>query len=249
MNESLFKLLNLKEQEIQILNTLLETGKLKVAQIAEKTQITRTYIYPLLENLKSLNLIEEIQYDQKTYFLPTHPSNWQSLLDAKINELTQAKQNYQDNLPKLSSQYNLNIHKPGIKFYEGLEAVEKITEDYLESSTEILSIVNPDPKEAHYPKIAKKFGIKRTSRKINKKILSSDTNFARNRYKTGNSKYTQIKYFTGQLTQFNTIVFIYDNKVAFISVEDHVVGIIIEDKNIYKFHKSMFEINWSKAVN
>ncbi|MDD4611197.1 MAG: hypothetical protein PHU73_04590, partial [Patescibacteria group bacterium] len=59
---------------------------------------------------------------------------------------------------------------------------------------------------------------------------------------------TEFKFIDHNLYPVGSIVEIYDGKVAYISLSDKgIVSMIITDKNIYQFNKSLFNFTWERA--
>jgi hypothetical protein len=57
-----------------------------------------------------------------------------------------------------------------------------------------------------------------------------------------------MKFIDHKLYPFNSVMQIYDGKISYITLsKTSKIGVIIEDKNIYQMHKSLFEYIWSKA--
>ena len=97
-------------------------------------------------------------------------------------------------------------------------------------------------------KINKEYVKKREELKIKKKAILIDSPFARNYLKDYHLAITENKFIDYKLFPFNSLMQIYDNKIAYVTLSDKSkIGVIIEDKNIYQMHKSLFEFIWTHA--
>jgi hypothetical protein len=57
-----------------------------------------------------------------------------------------------------------------------------------------------------------------------------------------------MKFIDHRLYPFNSVMQIYEGKVSYITLSDKgMIGVIIQDSNIYQMHKSIFEYVWSGA--
>ena len=149
-------------------------------------------------------------------------------------------------MPDLKSKYNLILRKPGIKYYEGKEGIKKVLDDSLTSKTEIYTYADLEAIEKYIPKINKKYAKKRKELNIKKRGIVLDTLFTRNFLKNYHKQITDTKLIKQEdAPPFKTIMQIYDNKISYLTLSsESKIGVIIEDPNIYKMHKYLFEYLW-----
>jgi hypothetical protein len=101
--------------------------------------------------------------------------------------------------------------------------------------------------EKHISNINKEYVKKRQKFGIKKRIIVPDSEFNRKFLKDYAKDVTDFKMVSHKdLPAFKTVMQIYDNKVSYLTLtEDFMIGIIIEDPNIYKMHKYLFEHLWN----
>jgi hypothetical protein len=87
---------------------------------------------------------------------------------------------------------------------------------------------------------------KRVEMKIEKKIISLDTPFAREQYRKIGGSYTEARLIPGPANAFHTGMQIYNNTVSYQTLDsDKKIGVIIEDERIARLHKTVFEFLWN----
>lgn len=245
MYNDLLKSLNLNNSEIEIYSILLEHGELPVKQIMSHTELTRTNIYNVLTSLCEKKLIEEVKNKKRTFFRPAHPNQLQELLEDKEKFLSQAKINLESNLPAIISDYNLAIGKPGVRFYEGREAVREIAEDSLKAKEKILSYVDVEAVQKYAKKENEAYIKKREKLNKKKQIIVPKSEFNKKYFDNLGDQVTDVRFIDHDLGKFNTVMMIYDNKTSYLTLtKKAIIGIIIDDQMIAKMHKGLFEFNW-----
>lgn len=238
----------LSEKQSAVYSALLDKGPLKAGAIASWTGIKRGLIYKVLDQLENLGLVSKKGGEGTVaVFAPEHPSALTKIMERKEKSLALAKEVVSFSLGNLSSKFNLLSGKPNIQFYEGKEGVMKVALDSLNSETDICSFVDTDTLLAIYPDLNKEYSNKRLKNNVKKKIISTDSPIVREAVKTDDKNLTEQRIVKQKL-HFSTIVMIYDNKVSFITLDPkRNIGIIIEDPDIYKTNKAIFDYIWDTA--
>jgi len=240
--------LGLNNGETKVYSALLQNGPQTGRQLTVGSNLSRTNIYNIVANLEKKGLIEQTKNGKKTLFSPLHPNKLENLIENKEKQLKHAKTTLISNLPELVSKYNLAIGKPGIKFFEGEKGIQKILEDSLTSKEEILTYMDIESIVKHIDSINKDYVKKIDKAGIKKRAILLDTPFARKYLQNCHKKITNIKLITYDAPPFQTIMQIYDNKISYITLTDKaMLSVIIEDPNIYKMHKYIFEYLWRIA--
>lgn len=246
MYKELLKTIGLNENEAEIYEALINLGPVPVREILKKTALQRSNLYNVLNTLKAKGLVgEKLGKAGLMIFYSETPDKLEDLVAAAEKKLAQSKSQLGANLEALKSLFFLTQERPAVKFFEGKAGVEKVAADSLTSKTEILSYADPEAIDKHIAEINLEYKKQRAEKKILKKILVSDTTFNRRRYSKIDSAVTNVRYMDEKITPFQTIMQIYDNKVSYVTLtEKKMIGVIIEDANIYEMHKTIFEYNW-----
>lgn len=238
----------LNEKEALIFNALLEKGEMGAGEIVSLVNLKRGDTYNHIYSLKQKGLLEEITTGGWKRFKLEHPSQIEEYVENRSQELEGAKRELSAVLPAILSTYNLTYHKPGVKVFEGADGSEKMMHDSLTAKTEIYSIVDPKAIDKYMSEENKRYVAEREKLGVKKKILVADTPSNRERYLNRQSKVTEIRFIPYDLPAFQTNLQIYDNKVAFHTLNpERTMGVIIEDELIAKLQRSLFEYIWSTA--
>ncbi|OQA52264.1 MAG: Sugar-specific transcriptional regulator TrmB [candidate division WS2 bacterium ADurb.Bin280] len=244
----LLKRSGLGEKEALIVEALLENGEMGAGEIIRRVNLKRGDTYNHIYSLKNKGIIEESSTKGWKRFRLEHPSRIEEYIENRSKELEGAKKELSAVLPAILSTYNLSYHKPGVKVFEGEEAIERVMSDSLTSRTPIYEYLDPSEVDEILDKTNKKYVLKRLDAKIAKKLLVPNTTFSINRYKGRSNELTKIRFLDFEMAKFQTVMQIYDGKISYLTLSpDSVIGVIIEDPYIYKMHKTLFDVSWEAA--
>jgi HTH-type transcriptional regulator, sugar sensing transcriptional regulator len=251
-NEQLQKI-GLTKTQASVLDCLFESGEAKARDIARKINHPRGVVYKALEELLALELVEKNEKEKQiARWQAVHPRNLEKVVEAKERELTENKKILEGMLPQLSSSYNLTLNKPGVRFYEGEEGLEKVLYDTLSSKDEVYLFLNREAmeKEDIFNEINEEYKNRRIRAGVKKKIIrvgkKPELTFG-----TSNEKYdalTEIRYLEKESSPFKANIHIYDGKISYLIMDNaKIIGILVEDKNIATLNKAWFEMLWDLA--
>lgn len=248
MESNILTELGLTKDEATIYSVLLEGGFMPARTIAIKAGLGRPLTYKILDDLLVKSLIEKKEVSNKvTLFSPVHPKELEKIIEKKKNDIENTKKALDESLGQMVSKYNLSIGKPNIQFFEGKDGIIKVALDSLSSETDICSFVDTETVLEIYPELNKEYVNKRLKNNVKKKIISTDCPLVREITRNDNKDFTEQRVVKQKL-HFATIVMIYDNKVSFITLDPNKnIGIIIEDPDIYKTNKAIFDYIWEGA--
>ncbi len=246
MYEETLKQLGFSEKEAEIYQILLKLGKVPANKILPHTQLKRTTVYSILDELAEKGLIEKDESRGLIEFRAKHPYSLKEYLENRVQQIKTAEKQLEAVLPNFISLYQQAQHRPGVRFYEGKEGMHKVLDDSLTSKSEILTYVDIEAIIEYIPEINKKYVKKREKLGIKKRGIVIDTPAARKYLAAYDTKVTSSKLIPLELGSTKTIIQIYDNKVSYITLgQDMMIGLIIADKYIYRMHKALFEYNWN----
>lgn len=249
MFENQLKNAGLTSVQTEIYSYLLENGEFKASLLAKNIKRPRGVVYKGLDELIELGLVEKRDdKDMISVFRADHPSKLEQMYDNKETSIKRSKRIFIESLPDLVSTYNITLNKPGIKFYEGTEGIKRVINDTLTSKEIIYTYADAEAVVKHIDKINQEYVKKRDKLDIKKRMILIDSPFTRNYLKNYHRETTDMRLIDYKLFPFNSVMQIYNNKISYITLSDTgKIGVIIEDKNIYQMHKSLFEFTWSKA--
>lgn len=240
----------LNKNEALIYELLLKSGELKAGQIAEKSPLKRGLVYKTLLSLEEIGLITKNEpKNQVAKFNAKHPSKLRDIVNNKEKEVNLAKNSIDQLLPQLSSEFSLSAGKPGVRFYEGLDGFKKALDDSLTATETIYTYVDLNKIVGESAKINQEYVKKREKKGIKKRLLLKEKVGAKEAIGQ-NTEFTSSVLLPESVKPFKTSLQIYDGKVAYYTLrEKNMISVIIEDKDIYEMHKSMFEFIWEMLEN
>lgn len=231
---------------------LLRGGAMRASEAAKKIGRKRAIVYRNLQELQVLGLVERSEgVGEVSVFSAKHPSCLDELVSREEKRLRANRALLAGALSELSSEFNLSSGKPGVRFFEGKEGVERVLEDSLrvrEGET-IFTYADIEAVEKHMRAINERYVKKRERLKIKKKALILDTPFAREYMKSYYTAVTDTRLISPATpVPFRSLMEIYDGKVSYVTFEkERMIGVIVEDRAIYDMHRYLFESMWEKA--
>lgn len=238
---------------------LLESGGSFPSVISQKTQLNRSTVYKILDNLKSNNLIIETEKTKKLYYKILDPNRLLRFTKNNINTATDRHESAERLLPRLLDLFSSTEERPKINFLGGPNTLIELYHDaIIESSNGSIKIFG---NQDIFGKYLKKDDLKEIVKEKEKNNVETqeilpDTESNRNYYdetfilakKTLTPK---VRFVSGNLNDFGSMIFIYGNsKVAIVkSTQNNLNCTIIEDDSIQKSFKMIFELCWNWGIN
>lgn len=232
----------LLENEAKVYLGLLKLIEAPAYQIAYQSQLPRTSVYRILENLKNKGLIFEFKKRNIRYFTPESPY-------ALLESLQKRKKIIQEILPKLESLSVEQDTKPDISLFLGKEGVKKVYNDILTTLKQVkekrLLVISQPIIFKLLPRFFPAWVERRKKLGVFSQIIFPDTTEAHefnNLYQNnllGEIRFMPKKY--NWLGTFN----IYHNKVTLFSlVKKELNAIIIENQTLAAMFRNFFHFNW-----
>lgn len=242
MDNKLYKVLiniGLSDNEARVYLNALNLGKTTILALSKASEVKRTTVYSIVESLKQLGLMKIEQIGWKTYFSAENPEKLERIMEEKKKEL-------QETLVDFKALYNAEGGSSLIKYYEGLEAIKNVHLDMLAEikfGEDYLVISDSAKWMTEDQKFFEDFVEKRSKKKLNNKLLLQNSEIAR-RYKQNETLYNmQIKIFPENI-QLSASITITPYKILIHQTTPPVMAMVIENKNIIRFHKELFEFMW-----
>lgn len=237
----------LSQKEAAVYEQLLELGPSSVGRLIKSLPYKRGDLYNILYSLRDKGLLsEELKKGIMTFTLES-PEKLQVLLASQKEKITTQEKALSDTFPQLKSLYNLSMNKPGVRFYEGKEGVWKTLEDSLSTTGEIYTYGDHDALNQYIPDLNKRYFRERAKKNIRQKMILLDSPNARSFLATHLREITETKLIPVPRDGLvATMMKVYDGRVSYFTFsESSLIGVIIEDKEIFRFHKLLFEYLWS----
>lgn len=241
-------LFNLRHLGKEVFQVCLESGMIGATALAQKTGISRTSVYDILESLLKSGLIVESQKGGVKVFAVQKPEIIELLINEKQKEVLAAKAA----LAAFKSGYYAsgNSFKPRLQIFEGQEELRQMMKDMLLYRDITAYVLWP------VERIIKLLGSdfygefhkKRAERNIQIKVIWPRQQTAtRTKYdflKDDIQLKREIRIAPKNI-DFSLGYAIYANTVRFISSQKENYGFLIESQEMVEMMKRQFEIIWS----
>jgi sugar-specific transcriptional regulator TrmB len=118
------------EKEASIYLHLLKVDNDNVADIAKHTDINRTTVYPVLQQLIQKEFVEELKEDGKVFYKARTPDRIESFLQEQKIKIEEQSHEAKDIIPQLKGVMRQEGQKPIIEYHEGREAIVYAAKTY-----------------------------------------------------------------------------------------------------------------------
>lgn len=237
--------LNLSEKEIATYLVLLENGTLAVQDIARQTGINRVTTYAAIDELKSKGLVAESRKGKRKLFVAENPETLKNLLKQKEDLLAKEMASLENIILPALKAININQqNKPQIKFFEGADGIDKVYDDYILNSVNVIacgsydSVLKVSSREAE-----KEYINEMRERKILFRGILEDTEI--NRKFDILSKGVMHNKFLPKGEKVSADILVFGSIVALISYEKKSAT-LIEDESIAKSIQMYLRFMWEK---
>jgi len=234
----MFTSLGLAESEAKIYLASLSLGPTSVQEIARKAGISRTASYDAIENLKERGLMSTYDRDKKKYFAAEEPEGLVAHFKDSVNIMVSQIDSLKEKLPELKMQ--AGGEKPKVRFYEGKDAlyalfqdVQKVSPEFMYEVTNINDVytmldskILDDARKVVDPNKTK---MKILHRGQTRKVRSSKTEFCE---------------LAPELGDFHGDIWIYENRVAFVTFVGKIMCVIIENEAFAQTAQVLFKAAW-----
>ena len=235
--ENELKELGFSDNEAKVYLASLKLASASVARIAEITDLPRPTVYDILDSLTSKGLVTSFKKEKKLYYSTLNPRTLLEQLKEKEEKIKQI-------LPELEKLKGSFIEKPSVEIYEGTKAVISLLNE-IYSEKELLVYGSAKKSAEVFKHLPENFARKRAELGIKMRAILEKTKETTFRIKDPLiKKYTEIR-FSEEMSKFPTVTFIFGKKIAIITLEKEIIGVKIEDENINKTQKLLFEMMWN----
>jgi HTH-type transcriptional regulator, sugar sensing transcriptional regulator len=244
--------LGLSEHESLVYLVCLHHSAIKIMEIAQKTNISRTTVYGVVDDLVKKGLLNLYEKSGHKYISATDPQKLQVLVESQ-REVVEKRQAFLNSIfPTLSMFYQEGDNKPIISFYQGQKEVRQIFEDFLISGVNEAVFIGET--QTISDALGEKYLKDMIRRRIEKGIYArgvrtEGTELEDYIYKSGNKNFRSIRLAPKDF-KCPTYIGIYGNKVFIVSSARESYGVLIESKDLATTLRAWFEVLWgaSKAA-
>jgi HTH-type transcriptional regulator, sugar sensing transcriptional regulator len=130
MDTTSLKDAGLTDGEVKVYLALLEIGSSTTGPIIEKSVISRSIIYQILEKLMQKGLVSKIIREKTNYFQATEPGKVLEYIDKRGRELEENRKKVEKLLPELILKQKMSP-KSEVNMYFGFEGIKTAASDHL----------------------------------------------------------------------------------------------------------------------
>ena len=241
--------LGLSDKESRVYLSLLELGPSPVQKIAQKADVNRVTAYVNLEALSKLGLVSTVEKGKKTLFSAEPPEQLESLIGKKEAELQRKKRELLDALPELKNIFRYAGERPVVKFYEGIEGLLAVREDYLRSvrkNETTLGMMSLDTLFETFPSYEKDATKRRIEKGVRSKIIYTKKD-GPIKNATSPQMLREARFVPTEKFPITCDIAIYSKNKISIESYKNKIGVIIEDDDIANTLKVIFNLAWEDA--
>lgn len=249
MIETHLKKLGLSAEESDIYLMLLKYGTSNVSQISRITNIGRVNCYHYIDKLLQRGLISQSQKHKVKSYSAENPKIF-------INQQKEQLNLAETLVPQLLAITSHNPEKPNIQFFEGKNGIKNIFEAMTQQQNgEIVSFSNLETLGNFLPNFLTEHFAKRFEKNIKTRFISpwnqksetfEDQFFPQDYPK----KLSEIFLISPDEFTFASEISIFSGSIAILNLhEQNPVGILIENSELYKTQKAIFDLAWLGATS
>ncbi len=235
------KQFGLNQSEIAVYLFLLENGVSTPPIVSRGTSIARTNCYNVLEELKLKGLVQEQESGKRKAYIARDPESLLLALEKKREVALRL-------VPDLRAIYTTQKNKPKIRFYDGIEQVKQIYKASLEAG-QIYGFTSME----HFLKVFPDFGLVYLKEVAEHKIFFRDIlshssrDSGAQQMKDIVGAYYDYRFLEAKYENFPTDIMIWNDNIAFLTLEEPIFGTIMTNKTLANTFKIMHDVMWSVA--
>lgn len=237
--------LGLDAKEIKFFETCFKLGPSSINEVAKKSRLQRSTAYLIAEGLMKKGFLQEDLKQYKKKISALSPTRLLKMLSGKQRLLRRQELELEEVLPILQAQYQLSEIKPKVKVFEGKSGLLQVWNDILSTKGELLCWTNQETENLKLGLANENFIKERIKRKIQIRVFAVNNPGAELLQSNDNQSLRKTKILPKE-TYFSTETYIYDSKVAILDYTKDIIGTIVESLPISIFHRSSFELMWTK---
>lgn len=247
MIENTLQAVGFTKSETKVFLALLDLGSSSITQIIEKSGVTSSKIYELLDKLIKKGLVSIIHKKGRKYYETVPPSRIIEYLNEKQQNLQQQINDVKKILPELELKHQLAKEVSDVSVYKSLKGIESI----------FSMIRNVCHKNEEYYVYGARSGVNETQRLFLlrhhneriKKGIKLKIMFSKNASNITkifeDMALTEIRYLDPELIGPTQVMIVKDYTII-ILWKENPLGIVIQNKEIADSYKKYFDYLWNQ---
>ncbi len=245
--------LGLTHQEALLYVSLVQNGDLRIHQLCHFTQIPRSSVYEVVNELVSLGLITEVVKDKYKVFQAYPLSHLNHHIQEQVSNLNYLSKSIPDIESKLASVKNSSPPQTAVRSYIGRNGARQIFWNSLKTNSTVYVYSEFGRSQYLGNKFYTNFVEESTNSDIQEKVLISPTKHAvdlivkDNGSSLSRTQISNIRYSEDINVKGETLI--YDNTYAQVYLStSEIHGFEINDSNFIHTQRSIFEALWDHAI-
>ncbi len=253
--EDLLQSLNLSAEQTDIYLSLLRHGPQSAGRLAKSTNVKRTYVYTVCQELAKLGLLKTSlvgeaspRAGKTSTFTPSSPDALLTLSEQIQLSAKAAKTSLENILPDLLSLYRLTESRPVVNYHEGPEGIKKTYLDTIKVGQPLLSIVETSKVDQKvYDWVTTDYVRARIKANIPVRAIVASGEKTKIYTSLDEKELRESRIVPSQNFPFENEIIVYGEKVAIVKHKagTKLIGIIIDNAEIAATFRSWFELTWS----
>lgn len=245
--DSLIKL-GLTQDQAKIYEILVSSPILPARLISQRSGVGRELTYLVLKQLEEIDLIEKSNQGKIILFRAKNPRNIKKVLEHKKELALVAEKAYQDIIGSMIGDYNIANSKPYIRFYEGLEGLQKTYDHILKNAKDVYVFRSLyDYENQDIRKMVTAQLKKQAEKNIKSYVISPHLpHMSKEKLVHDLERNITRKVIPKEKFILPSQVIIYNNTVSITSIKKDIVTTIIENEDIAKTFATLFSYIWNK---
>lgn len=242
MEIEVLKKAGLTESQAKGYMALIKYGALTPAELAEKSDESRTNGYAIADKLVSLGLARKTDGSKNT-IEAENPTKIRSLIVARQKQLKIVNDELSGVLPSMLSRFRLTSDQPGVITAEGIESLKLVWDEIIASKQDVL--IFPSNHDHDDPEIAKAIE-KQIQRQRDAKVraLALLPTYEYEEIKSTQDELLVFKKLPEGIS-FNAQIMVFDNIVVSTVFNHGVVNTIITSAELASTMKNIFYAIWN----
>ena len=249
MELNLLKNIGLTDGEIRVYMALLELGKSTAGKIIERSKVSPSKIYDVLNRLIEKGLVSYIIEGKIKHFNAAPPHEILNFIEKKEEELRLNKDEFKKILPNLESRQKAKNKDFNAEIFEGIRGLITVFDMSFEElrKGDILYAFGYPPHasilfDAYWREYHRKCDKKGIIRKV---IYDYDTWFLKKREKR---KLAEQKYLPKGIVTPSWVLIFNDKVATVIVTEEQKVCFLVQNKEVAKSYIEYFNLLWENAI-
>lgn len=238
--QKVFEQLGFHPNDTKVYIASLSLGDALISEISEKARIPRTSTKESVARLHKENLMFFYEKRERKF--------WSAEKPEKLIKIFQKKEQLLESiLPQLESLRHDSSYRPSIKLYSGINGIQAIFDDIIETKHNLLSYTSAENAIKLVGEEFSYFIERRHKHNLKVNFLTNRTPFTEKLRELDKDELRTTRFFPNDII-ITTANFIYGDKVAIISFNKKFPsGFIVNDPDIAETQRSIFDFMWQHS--